>query len=85
MQSDQNDGEPVPGNGHDAAPCCAKVWDPTLKVYRNCDEWADPASDSDLCTKHDERLTAIVSLITAAQTTARINELEEQRWEHPVP
>jgi hypothetical protein len=84
MQSNDND-EDESAAWRDRAPCCANVWDPVLGAYHPCDDWADPASESDLCTKHDERLTAIVSLINAAQTASRITELEEQPWEHPVP
>jgi hypothetical protein len=83
MPSDDKDDEAT--TWRNRAPCCATVWDPALGAYLPCPEWADPASDSDLCTKHDERLTAIVSVINAAQTAARISQLEDQPWEHPVP
>jgi hypothetical protein len=75
MQIDDN-GDPKAWRA--TAPCVANVWDPVVKAYRPCDELADPDSDSDLCTKHQERVMAFVAVITAAQTAARINELEEQ-------
>jgi hypothetical protein len=77
MHSDDNDDQSLIEDWRDATPCCANVWDPILKAYRSCDEWADPASDSDLCIKHDERLTAIVSFINAAHNTVRMIDLEE--------
>lgn len=76
MPSDDNERESMASSGRDAIPCCANVWDRRSKSYRLCDELADPGSESDLCARHDARLTAIVSLINAAQTTARLQEFE---------
>jgi hypothetical protein len=75
MQRDDNGPSATRSSG-DALPCCASVWDEPSTSYRRCDEMADPASDSDLCARHEERLTAIASRITTALTTARAREFE---------
>ena len=87
MPSDDNERESMTSPGRDAIPCCANVWDRRSESYRPCDELADPGSDSDLCARHDARLMAIVSLINAAQTTARLLEFEgaPQPWEEILP
>jgi hypothetical protein len=82
-----NDSESTPSSGRDVIPCRASVWDRRSQSYRLCDELADPGSDSDLCARHDARLTAIVSFINAAQTAARLEEFEgaPQRREGILP
>jgi hypothetical protein len=87
MPSDDNERKSMASSGRDTIPCCAKVWDRRSTSYRLCGELADPGSDSDLCARHDARLTAIVSLINAAQTTARLQECEgaPQPWEEILP
>jgi hypothetical protein len=87
MQSDNNQPGSMAPSGRDAIPCRAKVWDRPSGSYRPCEEFADPGSDSDLCARHDERLTAIVSFINAAQTTAHLEEFEAapQQWEEILP
>jgi hypothetical protein len=86
MQRD-DERESATRSWRDAMPCCANVWDDRSTSYRRCDEMADPASNSDLCARHDARLTAIVSRITAALTTARARKFEgaRQPWEDIVP
>ena len=74
MEHDDNESESAARSWRDAIPCCANVWDAASESYRQCDEMADPASDSDLCARHEERLTDIVSRITTAITTARARE-----------
>jgi hypothetical protein len=87
MQSDDNEREMAFRSCADALPCCANVWDESSGSYRRCDDMADPASDSDLCARHEARLTDIVSRITTALATARAREFQEERepWEQKVP
>jgi hypothetical protein len=76
MQPHNNERESATRSWRDAMPCCANVWDNASTSYQRCDQMADPASESDLCARHEERLTAIVSRITTALTTAREREFE---------
>jgi len=87
MQPDENEHESATRSWRDALPCCANVWDERSNSYRRCDEMADPASESDLCTRHEARLTDIVSRITTALATARARETQEERepWGQKVP
>jgi hypothetical protein len=65
---------PVAVTWSEVIPCCANVWDNRIGAYHPCDELADPDSDLDLCAAHHARLTSILSLISAAQSTARESE-----------
>jgi hypothetical protein len=85
MEHDDNESESATRLWRDGMPCCANVWDARSESYRRCDEMADPASDSDLCTRHEERLTDIVSRITTAITTARAREGALQPADGTVP
>ena len=87
MQRDDNEREMAIRSCADTLPCCANVWDAVSASYRRCDEMADPASDSDLCARHEARLTDIVSRITTALSAARAGELQGERepWGQKVP
>jgi hypothetical protein len=87
MQHDDNDRNSSTRSSHDTLPCCANVWDADSGSYRRCDEMADPASDSDLCARHEARLTDIVTRITTALSAARAGELQGERepWGQKVP
>jgi hypothetical protein len=76
MRHDDDECESAHRSWPDALPCRANVWDEPSTSYRRCDEMADPASDSDLCARHEARLTDIVSRITTALTTARTGQSE---------
>jgi hypothetical protein len=76
MQEEEEPRESVPLPWGEA-PCSANVWDDRIQAYRPCDETANAESDFELCTKHYARLTSILSLINAAQSTARAREVEE--------
>jgi hypothetical protein len=87
MQRDDNEGESTSRSWRDGLPCCANVWDEASASYRHCDEMADPASDSDLCARHEARLTDIVTRITIALSSVRAGECQAARdpWEQKVP
>jgi hypothetical protein len=79
MQPDNDERQSVTESWRDTLPCGANVWDAHSKSYRRCDEMADPDSESDLCARHEARLTDIVSRITNTLTAARAGELRGER------
>jgi hypothetical protein len=78
MPTEEEERDPVSAVAwRDVLPCAANVWDQRIGSYYPCAEMADPESDLDLCPTHHARLTSILSLISAAQSTAHARETED--------